>query len=99
MLTAQALIRHAGPLRGPAQAIVMLAVAYRKGPVSPVSFSSFALMLARRVTLEPFPTWVRGSASMSSRRSGHLYLARPAAPRYAQMSAIPGGFRGSRGTT
>ena len=36
MLTAQALIRHAGPLRGPAQAIVMLAVAYRKGPVSPL---------------------------------------------------------------
>jgi hypothetical protein len=46
-----------------------------------VSCSSFAPMSARSVTLEIFPTWVRGSASMSSRRSGHLYLARPAASR------------------
>jgi hypothetical protein len=46
-----------------------------------VSCSSFAPMSARSVTLETFPTWVRGSASMSSRRSGHLYLARPSASR------------------
>ena len=64
-----------------------------------VSRSSFAPMSARSVTLETFPTWVRGSASMSSRRSGHLYLARPSASRYAQMPASVGGLCGSRGTT
>ncbi len=46
-----------------------------------VSRSSFASMSARSVTLETFPTWVRGSASINSRRSGHLYLARPSASR------------------
>jgi hypothetical protein len=45
------------------------------------SCSSFAPMSARRVVLETFPIWVRGSASMSSSRSGHLYFARPAASR------------------
>jgi hypothetical protein len=51
------------------------------GPLVVVSCSSFALMSARSVTLATFPTWVRGSAPMSSRRSGHLYLARPSASR------------------
>ena len=51
------------------------------GPLGLVSCSSFAAMSARSVTLETFPTWVRGSASTSSRRSGHLYLARPSASR------------------
>src|ERR1700733_14422105 len=63
-----------------------------------VSCWSFVPMSARRVTLEIFPTWVRGSAPMTSRRSGHLYLARPSASRYAQMPASVGGFCGSRGT-
>jgi hypothetical protein len=39
------------------------------GPLGVVSCSSFAPMSARSVTLETFPIWVRGSASMSSRRS------------------------------
>jgi hypothetical protein len=49
------------------------------GPLEVVSCSSFAPMSARSATLETFPTWVRGRASMISRRSGHLYLARPSA--------------------
>jgi hypothetical protein len=53
----------------------------QSGSGSVVSCSSFAPMSARSVTLETFPTWVRGSASMISRRSGHLYLAKPAASR------------------
>jgi hypothetical protein len=51
------------------------------GSGSVVSCASFAPMSARSVPLETLPIWVRGSASMSSRRSGHLYLARPAASR------------------
>ena len=55
--------------------------AVRAGPRGVVSRSSFTSMSARNATLETFPTWVRGSASISSRRSGHLYLARPSASR------------------
>jgi len=51
------------------------------GPLGRASCSSFAPMSARRIALAIFPTWVRGSTSMSSRRSGHLYLARPLASR------------------
>ena len=64
-----------------------------------VSCSSFALLSARSVTLETFPIWVRGSASIGSRRWGYLYLARPSASRYAQIPASVGGFCGSLGTT
>jgi hypothetical protein len=68
-------------MRGVRPAPCLFGHVVRAGPLGVVSCSSFAPMSARRIALVIFPTWVRGSASMSSRRSGHLYLASPSASR------------------